>query len=87
MFPDSFFHTAGSWHAQGTKVLVRGMELDLTTMVAGPNPHCPDNLNSELLTYPDSTVTSPSGLKLRSHDGKNRIKVMDENDNLLLVRV
>lgn len=89
LFPDSFFNTAGSWHSQGTKVLVRGMELDLTTMEAGPNSYCPDKLDSATTTrtYSDSSITSPSGLKLRSHDGKNRIQVMDENDKLLLMRV
>lgn len=87
LFPDSFIKTPGSWHAQGSKVLVRGMELDLNTMVSGPNPYCPDKLGSASLSYSEPTVTSPSGLKLRSHDGKNRIQVQDENDKLLLVRV
>ncbi|KAG5366936.1 hypothetical protein CJU89_1385 [Yarrowia sp. B02] len=88
LFPDEYLKSPSSWHHKGTNVCVRGMQLDLTTLLSGPSDYSPEDLPKyDVYPYSCPEVVTPSSLKLRSHDGVNRIQVAAENDNLLLVRV
>lgn len=85
-FPDSLIKAPGRWHVKGSKLLVKGLEMDLTTRLTDSHDYDPDN-SVPPLPSSHSEVISPSGLKLQSHDNKARIRVLDENDYLLLVRI
>lgn len=87
MFPDSLLRAPGKYHVKGSKLLVKGLEMDLSTRLTDAyDEYDPDNMVPPLPSSKPE-VTSPSGLKLQSHDKKTRIRVLDENDKLLLVRI